>query len=143
MASNMATKIAFRKGAMKRGQGMCSTFQSFQLTYHAHTTFIEICSELCYFSGLKSGTCTYLYSYSYSLNICNPTLPKLRGTWATILAAGLLGNIHYNLVSSPCNYVIYRCPLSEKKSCIFCPYFGGHRFACPDSLSHPICWKDT
>ena len=27
---------------MKRGRGTCSTFQSFQLTYHARTTFIKI-----------------------------------------------------------------------------------------------------
>ena len=43
MASNMATKMAFRKAAMKRGQGMCSTFQSFPVisanvpcTYYVH-----------------------------------------------------------------------------------------------------------
>ena len=29
-------------GAMKRGRGTCSTFQSFQLTYHARTTFIDL-----------------------------------------------------------------------------------------------------
>ena len=35
-------------GAMKRGRGMCSMFQSFQLTYHAHTTFIDIYNHFWY-----------------------------------------------------------------------------------------------
>ena len=39
------TKIEFKlywnSGALIRGRGMCSTFQSFQLTYHACTTFVE------------------------------------------------------------------------------------------------------
>ena len=35
-------------GALKQGPCMCSTFQSFQLTYHAHTTFIDIYNHVWY-----------------------------------------------------------------------------------------------
>ena len=41
-------------GAMKRGQGTCGMFQSFQLMYHACTAFIVPCT-LCRSFGKPSG----------------------------------------------------------------------------------------
>ena len=43
-------------GAMIRGWGTCGTFQSFHLTYHAHSMFIEIFQPKTYLD-----TYTYLY----------------------------------------------------------------------------------
>ena len=40
-------EIDKNRGAMKLGWGICSMFQSFQLTYHARTTFIEIYAPAC------------------------------------------------------------------------------------------------
>ena len=37
-----ANDITHLQGALILGRGTCGTFESFQLTYRAHTTFIEM-----------------------------------------------------------------------------------------------------
>ena len=68
---------------MKRGRGMCGTFKVNSLTYHAHTTFIDInrpCSGMYTYLWTDLGTCTH-HRVIYMLTLHARTNVPLSSAW--------------------------------------------------------------
>ena len=61
-----------QRGAMKRGQGTCSRFQSFQLTYHAHTTLIDIYRQSPIFSLVTNTQLRYNHVWYVCIPLNRP-----------------------------------------------------------------------
>ena len=57
---------------MKRGQGTCSRFQSFQLTYHAHTTLIDIYRQSPIFSLVTNTQLRYNHVWYVCIPLNRP-----------------------------------------------------------------------
>ena len=78
---------------MKRGQGTCSTFQSFQLRYHARTTFIDEQTRT------DLGMCTYHgYIWTYRHSAYGTT--ELCDTYTYVKVTPILQRIFNNEIKS-------------------------------------------